>query len=262
MLVAIRCCCLIVVVAARYPDAGDFYEEKALRREAEALKRRSLPAVVKSALRGDHAGIGAGQISGDARLLPKSVEKLRTVRLFKKVRDTDTLWVEQPEYQKTLDPTAFCSALQHVVPYVASTIPGQCAKSYWGARAQQIIDQMRKYVPPRFVPDEFDVSSTGFTGLIRNWASAANVAEPASNTTAAARQPEQAPSTLPKRRYNKNTDDAMLIKLCTNSAGKPVVVSRVADIVAIAKKIDPNLQYTSVKAAIKRLEKAKKLSPQ
>ena len=54
----------------------------------------------------------------------------------------------------------------------------------------------------------------------------------------------------------KLQDDSTLIKLYNDpTTGVPMVVSKAVDIVAIAKKIDLNLQYQSVKAAIKRLEK-------
>ena len=142
------------------------------------------------------------------------------------------------------------------MPYTASTIPGQCAKFYSGPRASQVQDQMKRFVPPRFVPDEFEVSAGGFTGLIRNSChqSVPNIDQHASNSTNGAEQ--ATPTAVPKRRYNQKTDDATLIKLCKDpTTGVPMVVSKAADIVTMAKKIDPNLQYQSVKAAIKRLEK-------
>ena len=69
--------------AQRYPDDGNFYKGEVLRREAEALKRRSLPGVVKSVLQGNHCGLGAGQISDEPRLFPRTIKTLRIVRLFK-----------------------------------------------------------------------------------------------------------------------------------------------------------------------------------
>ena len=243
--------------AKRYPDAGDFYTQEALEREAQALKLRSLPGVFKTFCNGEHAGVGAGQTQDSARFLPRSCSKLRKVRLFKKIRDTDTMWIEQDRYQKTQDVVEFCKELAKVVPYENSSIPSQTAKAYWGARAQQIKDQMSKYVPPKYVPDEYSVASGGLTGLIRTSCNSTHQQQHVDTTTAI----ETATGT-PKRNYNKTTDDSVLVALCPkNPAGKPMVVCKTAEIVALAKKVDPNLAYQSVKRALKRLEKAQQLAP-
>ena len=173
-------------------------------------------------MNGGYCGIGAGQMCDEPRLLPCSIGKLRSVRLFKKVRDTDTIWIEQPRYQKTLDVAEFCSHLEHVTPYMymASTIPSQCAKVYWGARAQQIKDQMKKHVPARYVPNEYEVASSGFTGLIR----CGNV-----TSRGTGHERNRAEEAAPTR-YNKDIHDKILIRLCPkNRAGKPMPDGRRKD---------------------------------
>ena len=52
------------------------------------------------------------------------------------------------------------------MPYETSSIPGQSAKPYWGAREQNIIDQYKKYVPPQYVEDRYEISKTGASSML------------------------------------------------------------------------------------------------
>ena len=67
---------------------------------------------------------------------------------------------------KTKEPAAFCAAMQKAVPYLQSKIIGQCKKPYWGQRQQNIKEQYSKYVPPKFVEDEFQLSKAGCSNNI------------------------------------------------------------------------------------------------
>ena len=156
-----------------FPDVGDFYEDGHLMDALSKLQQRSIPKVVGSIIRGDYCGIGAGvggeagrvyNRTGDApRLLPTQISKVRKVRMFKKLGEDGCYWVEQESYQKTLDPTAFCIGVSKAVPYATSNISGQCASPYWGARAQQILDQMSKFTPPQYVPDHMPINNNGLS---------------------------------------------------------------------------------------------------
>ena len=149
-------------------DKGEFYSHDALVKEIQKLKARSLPPVLQAVREGRFHGIGAGRTShaGNPQLFPPNVKQLRKVRLFKRLHQTDGTWIEQSSYQKTQEVSAFCAAISKAVPYNQSRIPGQCEKPYWGQRAQNIIDQYAKYVPPQFVEDEFSLSTSGCSGRL------------------------------------------------------------------------------------------------
>ena len=62
------------------------------------------------------------------------------------------------------------------------------------------------------------------------------------------------------RKYNKKTDDALLIALCPkDSAGRQRASGKTAEKVKITKLLDPNLKYDAVVRAMARLIKAGKL---
>jgi hypothetical protein len=156
----------------RYPDAGAFFNAADVEKECVLLKQRSLQTVMAAIRDRTYTGIGAAVTAEDgscvytdveARLFPTQLKKPRTVRLFKKLRESDTFWIEQESYMKTADPREVCAALAKVVPYCMSTIPGQCARPYWGARVQQIKDQHARYIPIRYVPDHFALGEGGLS---------------------------------------------------------------------------------------------------
>ena len=149
-------------------DKGMFYSHKSLMAEVVKLKERSMPRLLARIKAGEYTGIGAGcgAYSSEPNFFPTKIQSVRDVRLFKRMHNTDGVWLEQSKYQKTLDVSEFCAAVQKAVVYTASSIPGQSAKPYWGAREQNIIDQYKKYVPPQFVEDQYRIGETGASGRL------------------------------------------------------------------------------------------------
>ena len=142
-------------------EKGEFYSHDSLVAEIQKLKARSLPGVIQAVRENRFHGVGAGRMRGDPQFFPPNVKQLRKVRLFKRLHQTDGIWIEQSSYQKSQDLSVFCVAVSKAIPYKESTIPGQCQKPYWGQRQQNIIDQYAKYVPAQFVEDEFNLSTSG-----------------------------------------------------------------------------------------------------
>ena len=243
--------------AARFPDVGDFYSDEGSRAESIKLKARSLPHVVQSIQTGVYAGIGAGiaspdglrYVDGEPRFLPHEVGKLRKVRLFKKLRESDQFGLEQDGYQKTQDPAKFCGALAAVVPYDASEVPGQCRTLHYGAREQQIKDQFYRYIPANWVSNKYAVNPNGLSGhAIAQCASLAEQPVIVADESVNERQ-----------RYDKHRDDVDVIALCpTNKIGENMSAKGIG-IDEIAQELD--LASSSVKTALKRLIKESILQP-
>ena len=150
-------------------ESGPFFSDWALLQAVKEVKARSMPVVIESLKQKRYSGIGAGSglySTEPPSLWPKVLQKVRTVRLFKRMHCTDSFWIEQQNYQKTTDVADFCSAMEKAVPYNMSEIPGQCAKPYWGARAQNIKDLYGRFVPPQFVEDKYLLHKGGASGLI------------------------------------------------------------------------------------------------
>ena len=272
---------------ARYPNHGNFFSEEMLKTQIQLLKARSLPQVLASVASQKYTGIGAGSglyshnLVGDPRLLPASLTDVRTVRLFKKMRDSDQFWIEQEDYQKTTDPRAFCTAMDHAVPYNMSVIVGQCAKPYWGARSAQIAEQYAKYVPQQYVPDVYSVNSGGKSSRLSVAAQALLCAPADSRSIAIASGAqvvgsdesvtamvveavvESAVVEGGSRKYDKRKDDEALIEACPrNSLGKPMSHNKAGVIREIAFKVDSALKWDAVKRAMQRLVKEGRLAPQ
>jgi hypothetical protein len=247
--------------AKRYPDGGEFFKDADLRDQIAALQTRSLPAIIRSVLDGTYCGVGAGVGDGcggllyaaesPARLLPREVNKLRTVRIFKKMRERDEYWLEQSVYQKTQDPFEFCEAVGKAAPYCTSTIPGQCAKLYRGARWAQIKEQYAKYVPQRYVPDEYAINPNGLSGQLNS-----NYMEQLDNATNVDPDPAEE-GVMELRNYCKLTDDVELLSLCPSNASggratvKPNKVNELTEQLECC--IGARLKPGAVKRALKRL---------
>ena len=203
-------------------------------------------------LNGTYCGVGAGagggslyNSSGSVNLFPQQVRKLRRVRLFKKTRESDKFWVEQAVYSKTRDPAEFCGALSKAVPYTSSTIAGQCASPYYGARAQHILDQYSKHVPPRFVPDKYAIRVSGLSGRLNEHTQQL--------LTGAGAEQQLEEVIIETRNYDKSVDDVNLLALCAvNAAGVPIM-PKAKDHAKVATDLDPLLKVSAVKRALGRL---------
>ena len=150
-------------------ETGLFYSNADLMAQLQKLQHRSLPSVVNAVRHQQYTGIGAGcglYSTGTPQFFPHKLKHVRHVRLFKRIHQTDNFWIEQEKYQKTRDPAAYCNALKHATVYSQSTIPGQCMKPYWGQRMQNIKDQYAKFVPPKYVEDEFELADAGCSGIL------------------------------------------------------------------------------------------------
>ena len=134
---------------ARYPNHGNFFSEEMLKTQIQLLKARSLPQVLASVASQKYTGIGAGSglyrhnLAGEPRLLPASLTDVRTVRLFKKMRDSDQFWIEQEDYQKTTDPRAFCTAMDHVVPYTCQSLLASVPSHIGGHGVLKLLSNMQ-----------------------------------------------------------------------------------------------------------------------
>jgi len=177
------------------------------------------------------------------------------------MRDSDDLWIEQENYQKTRDPRKMCEALQKVKPYKGSTIPGQCEKKYWGSRKLQIADQFAKYVPAMYVPDMYPLARAGLSGRLRPAVAALVGDTPVTVAIAGAHAHQELAITAPQdatdtdavRKYDKRVDDANLIALCTvNSNGRPMTITNSTEKNDAAAKL--GVRYGAVKRALQRLE--------
>lgn len=227
-----------------------FVSDSNLDEEVTALKARSLRRVMEQIRNHEYSGVGAGSghfNAGEPRLFPKSLQTLRHVRLFKKMRNSDELWLEQVGYHKVQSVNAFCAAMAKAVPYAASNIPGQCAKVYWGARAQQISEQYAKFVPPMYVPDEYELSQTGCSGKVKAAVQQLTMANFFRPSLAA----QEAPN---KRKFGGEDDYEAVMQACLNG----VALKKQTEIKALADNM--GLEYAQVKSAIGRLIKKKKLS--
>ena len=254
-------------VSERFPNSGKFYSEVDLHEAARARKERSLHGIVSAVLAGTYTGIGAGAASGiysssNAQLLPSIIKKVDNVRLFMKVRDSDVHWIEQVSYQKTKDPSAVSMALQKVIPFSASTIPGSCRSDYWGARAAQITEQYAKYVPTKHVPDEYSINCKGTSGLLsgpvqhvvfNEVQSAIAIVSEEKQTQVASDDGDVIPPNK-RQKYDRHTHDKLLIAACcSGKAGKPQAPKKAVDIRRIQMEVDPQLSYQSVRSALKRM---------
>jgi len=151
--------------AAAFASMGDVYSDAVLEREAELMAHRSLiDRVLPSFFRGEHKGAGSGTgLDGapTSSLVPPPGEfQIYQVRLFMRERSSDTHWIEQRGYMRLRDPTLIKEALLKV----QSVVPGGLE----GPKKTQVEEQYKKYIPPQYVPDEYEMSSTGCTGLLAN----------------------------------------------------------------------------------------------
>lgn len=242
-------------------DGCSFFTDVDLERELESLKGRSLRIVLQQLRNHSYSGIGAGAgkyCNGEPSLFPPSIESLRHVRMFKKIRNSDTFWVEQTGYQKVRCPQKFCKAIQKAQPYATSMIPGQCPKAYWGARAQQIRDQYAKFVPPMYVPDEFEISKTGCSGKVSEAVQQLSLTQFFTPKVPMAQLPETqvqvSEVVTKKRKFGSSEDYAAIMAACPDA----IAIKKQPQIKALADSM--GFEYAQVKSAIGRLVKKGKLN--
>ena len=219
--------------AEPYPGASataQYYSNEAVKRECTALKRRSLLRLLDSSASPCSFGIGSG-----GSLLPASVTSVRTVICLVKPKEDDALWLLVPSFSLFKADEA---GVTKVNAALACTTKPE-VKPYYGPKVKQIKEMYSKYVPPNYVPDQFELSASGTSGLMRpsvismmrtpeenaaaEAAVAAKAAEQASTAAAAAaaaagQGAEGAAAPAPaaaggKRRWSQATDDLQLLRL-------------------------------------------------
>ncbi|KAJ1616685.1 hypothetical protein T492DRAFT_1104977, partial [Pavlovales sp. CCMP2436] len=158
--------------AKDFPGSGMVFPEATIEAALNALKRRSAIRVLRSVRAGTFAGVGAGSGLFGARreqLVPDRIERAYAVRLFVKVEEKGTYWMEIPNYTKVCASELTASViavLSEIVPYAVSTHDKQQGTEVVGPRAAHIIEQYKKWVPPQFVPDEYDLGRGGASGRV------------------------------------------------------------------------------------------------
>jgi hypothetical protein len=183
------------------------------------------------------------------------------VRLFKKMREMDAFWIEQPKYQKTIDLSAICPAIAEAVPYASSTIPSQCAKPYWGQRGQQIKEQLKRYVPPQYVPDEYEVRAGGVSGTLSD-AAQALISDTIPAVDDPAAEEDDGPAQKKAKIYDKDIHDDDVVAACPkNARGDPMFVSKAAQVQPIINAAMPGTGYrvNNMTGVLKRLLKEGRL---
>ena len=223
--------------AEQYPGASataQYYSNEAVERECTALKRRSLLRLLDPSASPRSFGIGSG-----GSLLPASVTSVRTVICLVKPKEDDALWLLVPSFSSFKADEA---GVAKVNAALACTTKPE-GKPYYGAKVKQIKEMYSKYVPPNYVPDQFELAASGTSGLVRasvismmrtpeenaaaEAAVAAKAAEQAAAAAAAAAAAGQgvagaaAPAPAPaaaaggKRRWSRHADDdPQLLRLC------------------------------------------------
>lgn len=138
--------------AKDFPGNGLVFTDTALRAAARAVKKRGLTSALRSVRNKTFTGIGSGSGEYGAApqsLIPSSVEKAWPVRLFVKVEECGEWWMEIPAYTKDASPETVNLALSNVSK-------PQRVEAY-GAKRNQIHEQYKRYVNPKYVPDDYEV---------------------------------------------------------------------------------------------------------
>ena len=245
--------------AADFPSNGPVYSDAVLQREAmEAAKRSLMKSVIPSIVKGEYTGLGAG--TGNfgtptVTFVPLVPKIIRKVRLFKRLSESHHDWIEQVGYMQTTDPEKIAEALKKVVPIVQGQLEGP--------RKKQVDEQMKSYVDPKYVPDEYAISGQGQSGLVKGISqsllfgakppapAAASSTAPSSSSAAAAPK---------KARWSLSLHGPKLIAYCKEHHGGffPDVGSHHFSLkLAIAKHL--GLEYESVKRGAASMIKAETL---
>ena len=152
-----------------FPDPGPLFLDDVLMRECTKAAARGLRSSVFPALRrGAYQGIGRDAVGGlsevprKTMLLPSAVMSYRRVRLFTRRYTADPLWREQRGWMSATSVEQVNAAINHISPYGSEQ-----RKMPYGAKAESIAKMYEKYVPRRFLPDDYDVPNTGASGMAR-----------------------------------------------------------------------------------------------
>ena len=207
-----------------YPGATSeslYYKAKDLHEVLFNLTSRSFARVLDGGAR--EYGVGSGLY-----LLPKKVDSVRPVLCFMRPKEEDELFMLVNSYSSYANDAAGISKVNEALACTARPEP----KSYYGAKVNQIKEMYSKYVPPQY-HSKYKPSATGCSGAMRTEA-VRKMRTPAENAAdAAAHEVERAAteegdgageasaggSALPTasaragRRYNRHTDDDMLLAL-------------------------------------------------
>ena len=144
-----------------YPGASasaTYYTNEAVARELLALRRRSLRRLLDPSIEGRTYGIGSG-----LSLLPDCVSSVRRVLCFVKPKEEDLLWLQVSGYSTF---QADAAGVAKVNAALASSAR-PASKPYYGPKVKQIAEMYAKYVPPQFVPDQFELAAMGTSGFVR-----------------------------------------------------------------------------------------------
>ena len=152
-----------------FPDPGPLFLDHVLMRECTKAAGRGLRSSVFPALRrGAYRGIGRDAVGGltdtpkQTMLLPPAVLSYRRVRLFTRRSTADPVWREQRGWMSATTVEQVNAAIDAIKPYGLEQ-----SKVPYGAKAESIAKMYEKYVPRRFVPDDYAVSETGASGMAR-----------------------------------------------------------------------------------------------
>jgi hypothetical protein len=203
--------------ARDFPCEGPVFTDEVLQREAALVAERALVKEVLPALHaGTYAGIGSGSGYFGIRtgsLIPLIPTTICNVRLFKRVRPRDSVWIEQVGYLKTQDPNLIRAAMAKVVSYA----PGELE----GPSRTQVEEHMKKWVPTKFVPDKYEIASSGQSGLLGKrkggqtllLGSAAH--EPAAGASSSSSSSSSSASVLVK--WDSKVHGPLLLAICDRS---------------------------------------------
>lgn len=144
-------------------SASRYYPNSTINREITALKKRSLCRIyVAGGLRRPARDFGVG--SGGS-LLPGEVGlcTMRKVLCFVKCKEDDEVWLLVNDWSCFQRDPAGVAKINEAL--ACTTRPAD--KAYYGAKAKQISEMYGKYVPPQFVPNQFDLAARGTSGILR-----------------------------------------------------------------------------------------------
>ena len=196
--------------------SSKYYEAAAVEREISALIGRSLGRWLPAILTGESGfGVGSGSV-----LLPKAVTSVRTVLLFARRREEETVFLKIASYSLF---SADAEGVAKVNAALAATIRPE-PKSYYGAKVEQIKKMYAEYVPQQYVPDRFDNPTGGKSGYVRPTVAEMMLSREEREAAAAAKAVAAAggadgPAAVPaavaggKRRWVRENDDARLLSL-------------------------------------------------
>ena len=80
-----------------------------------------------------------------------------------KPKEDDTLWLLVPSFSLFKADEAGVAMVNGALVCTMKSEP----KPYYGAKVKQIKEMYSKYVPPECVPDQFELATSGTSGLLR-----------------------------------------------------------------------------------------------